>query len=201
MKDETLSIHFGYETDPTTKSVATPIYQTVAYEFDNAQHGADLFNLEVPGNIYTRIMNPTQAVVEERIAAAYVMGQARFGQLSVLTGVRVEDTRVAGEGPLNYISPAEKARRAAWTGPVTDAETIRRAEAQYGERMTVSGPASRAGSCSATKSVAPSSTRLRAAGSSAAARSGAIRVRHWPPSPGFTTHSAGCSSTTAQPPL
>lgn len=57
MKDETLSIHFGYETDPTTKSVATPIYQTVAYEFDNAQHGADLFNLEVPGNIYTRIMN------------------------------------------------------------------------------------------------------------------------------------------------
>lgn len=54
MKDETLSIHFGYETDPTTKSVATPIYQTVAYEFDNAQHGADLFNLEVPGNIYTR---------------------------------------------------------------------------------------------------------------------------------------------------
>ncbi|WP_281187978.1 O-acetylhomoserine aminocarboxypropyltransferase/cysteine synthase family protein [Vibrio harveyi] len=69
MKDETLSIHFGYETDPTTKSVATPIYQTVAYEFYNAQHGADLFNLEVPGNIYTRIMNPTNDVLEKRMAA------------------------------------------------------------------------------------------------------------------------------------
>ena len=69
MKDETLSIHFGYETDPTTKSVATPIYQTVAYEFDDAQHGADLFNLEVPGNIYTRIMNPTNDVLEKRMAA------------------------------------------------------------------------------------------------------------------------------------
>ncbi|EJG0410364.1 O-acetylhomoserine aminocarboxypropyltransferase/cysteine synthase [Vibrio parahaemolyticus] len=69
MKDETLSIHFGYETDPTTKSVATPIYQTVAYEFDNAQHGADLFNLEVPGNIYTRIMNPTNDVLEKCMAA------------------------------------------------------------------------------------------------------------------------------------
>lgn len=69
MKDETLSIHFGYETDPTTKAVATPIYQTVAYEFDNAQHGADLFNLEVPGNIYTRIMNPTNDVLEKRMAA------------------------------------------------------------------------------------------------------------------------------------
>ncbi|KAA8664593.1 O-acetylhomoserine aminocarboxypropyltransferase/cysteine synthase family protein [Vibrio gigantis] len=65
MKDETLSIHFGYETDPTTKSVATPIYQTVAYEFDDAQHGADLFNLEVPGNIYTR----TNDVLEKRMAA------------------------------------------------------------------------------------------------------------------------------------
>ncbi|MFA0542108.1 O-acetylhomoserine aminocarboxypropyltransferase/cysteine synthase family protein [Vibrio sp. 10N.222.52.B7] len=69
MKDETLSIHFGYDTDPTTKSVATPIYQTVAYEFDDAQHGADLFNLVVPGNIYTRIMNPTNDVLEKRMAA------------------------------------------------------------------------------------------------------------------------------------
>ena len=58
MKDETKLIHSGYTTEPTTKSVATPIYQTVAYEFDDAQHGADLFNLTVPGNIYTRIMNP-----------------------------------------------------------------------------------------------------------------------------------------------
>ncbi len=69
MKDETLAIHAGYQTDPTTKSVATPIYQTVAYEFDSAQHGADLFNLAVPGNIYTRIMNPTNDVLEQRMAA------------------------------------------------------------------------------------------------------------------------------------
>ncbi len=69
MRDETLAIHAGYETDPTTKSVAVPIYQTVAYEFDDAQHGADLFNLEVAGNIYTRIMNPTADVLEQRVAA------------------------------------------------------------------------------------------------------------------------------------
>jgi O-acetylhomoserine (thiol)-lyase len=69
MKDETIAIHAGYQTDPTTKSVAVPIYQTVAYEFDNAQHGADLFNLAVPGNIYTRIMNPTNDVLEQRVAA------------------------------------------------------------------------------------------------------------------------------------
>ena len=69
MKDETLAIHHGFEPDPTTKAVAVPIYQTVAYEFDNAQHGADLFNLAVPGNIYTRIMNPTNDVLEQRVAA------------------------------------------------------------------------------------------------------------------------------------
>ncbi len=69
MKIETLCLHEGYETDPVTKSCAVPIYQTVAYEFDNAQHGADLFNLDVPGNIYSRIMNPTWDVLEKRVAA------------------------------------------------------------------------------------------------------------------------------------
>lgn len=68
MRDETKLIHSGYETEPTTHAVATPIYQTVAYEFDSAQHGADLFNLAVPGNIYTRIMNPTTDVLEQRVA-------------------------------------------------------------------------------------------------------------------------------------
>ena len=68
MRDETIAIHAGYESEPTTHAVAVPVYQTVAYEFDDAQHGADLFNLAVPGNIYTRIMNPTQAVLEERLA-------------------------------------------------------------------------------------------------------------------------------------
>jgi O-acetylhomoserine (thiol)-lyase len=69
MRKETLCVHEGYETDPVTKSCAVPIYQTVAYEFDNAQHGADLFNLDVPGNIYSRIMNPTWDVLEKRVAA------------------------------------------------------------------------------------------------------------------------------------
>ncbi|HCY61290.1 MAG TPA: bifunctional O-acetylhomoserine aminocarboxypropyltransferase/cysteine synthase [Oxalobacteraceae bacterium] len=69
MKLETLAVHAGYTPDPTTKAVAVPIYQTVAYAFDNAQHGADLFDLKVPGNIYTRIMNPTQDILEKRVAA------------------------------------------------------------------------------------------------------------------------------------
>ncbi len=68
MKDETLAIHAGFKADPATKAVAVPIYQTVAYEFDDAQHGADLFNLAVQGNIYTRIMNPTTDVLEQRCA-------------------------------------------------------------------------------------------------------------------------------------
>jgi len=66
---ETVSVHGGYSPEPTTKSAAVPLYQTVAYAFDNAQHGADLFDLKVPGNIYTRIMNPTQDVLEKRVAA------------------------------------------------------------------------------------------------------------------------------------
>ena len=69
MKLETLAVHAGYSPDPTTKAAAVPIYQTVAYAFDNAQHGADLFDLKVAGNIYTRIMNPTSSVLEQRVAA------------------------------------------------------------------------------------------------------------------------------------
>jgi O-acetylhomoserine (thiol)-lyase len=68
-KFETQSVHAGYSPDPTTKAVAVPIYQTAAYAFDSAQHGADLFDLKVPGNIYTRIMNPTNDVLEQRVAA------------------------------------------------------------------------------------------------------------------------------------
>ena len=68
MRPETLALHAGYQIDPTTKAVAVPIYQTTSYAFDNTQHGADLFNLEVAGNIYTRIMNPTTAVLEARLA-------------------------------------------------------------------------------------------------------------------------------------
>ena len=68
MKDETLAIHAGFKSDPTTNAASVPIYQTVAYTFDNAKHGADLFDLAVPGNIYTRMMNPTTDVLEQRCA-------------------------------------------------------------------------------------------------------------------------------------
>src|SRR5262249_7973724 len=69
MKRETIAIHVGYDGDAATKAVAVPIYQTIAFEFDSAEHGAALFNLEVEGNIYTRIGNPTNTVLEKRVTA------------------------------------------------------------------------------------------------------------------------------------
>ncbi|WP_041194121.1 O-acetylhomoserine aminocarboxypropyltransferase/cysteine synthase family protein [Candidatus Symbiobacter mobilis] len=81
-KFETKSVHAGYSPDPTTKAVAVPIYQTVAYAFDSAQHGADLFDLKVPGNIYTRLMNPTTDVLEQRMAAL----EGGIGALAVASG-------------------------------------------------------------------------------------------------------------------
>ncbi len=68
MKLESLALHHGYKSDPTTKAAAVPIYQTTSYTFDDTQHGADLFDLKVAGNIYTRIMNPTTDVLEQRLA-------------------------------------------------------------------------------------------------------------------------------------
>ena len=78
MKIETIAVHGGYTPDPTTKAVAVPIYQTVAYAFDDTQHGADLFDLKVAGNIYSRIMNPTNAVLEARVAAMEDTGSDRY---------------------------------------------------------------------------------------------------------------------------
>jgi len=83
MRIETLAVHAGYSPDPTTKAVAVPIYQTVAYAFDSAQHGADLFDLKVAGNIYTRIMNPTEDVLEKRIAAL----EGGIGALALASGM------------------------------------------------------------------------------------------------------------------
>jgi len=99
---ETVSVHGGYSPEPTTKSAAVPLYQTVAYAFDNAQHGADLFDLKVPGNIYTRIMNPTQDVLEQRVAAleggiaalALASGQAAV-TYSILTIAETGDNIVS----------------------------------------------------------------------------------------------------------
>ncbi|AOK07056.1 aminotransferase class I/II-fold pyridoxal phosphate-dependent enzyme [Burkholderia sp. AU28942] len=79
---ETIAVHGGYRPDPTTRAVAVPIYQTVAYAFDDTQHGADLFDLKVQGNIYTRIMNPTTDVLEQRLAAL----EGGIGALALASG-------------------------------------------------------------------------------------------------------------------
>ena len=101
MKDETIAIHTGYTTDPTTKAVTAPIFQTVAYEFDDAQHGADLFNLAVPGNIYSRIMNPTCDVLEQRVAAL----EQGIGALAVSAG-----SAAVNYACLLYTSPSPRDR-------------------------------------------------------------------------------------------
>lgn len=87
MKLETQVIHSGYTPEPTTKAVAVPIYQTTSYAFDNTQHGADLFDLKVAGNIYTRIMNPTTAVLEQRVAdmEGGIAGLALASGMSAIT--------------------------------------------------------------------------------------------------------------------
>ena len=83
MRAETLAIHAGYSPEPTTKAVAVPIYQTTSYSFDDTQHGADLFDLKVKGNIYTRIMNPTTAVLEQRVAEL----EGGIGGLALASGM------------------------------------------------------------------------------------------------------------------
>jgi O-acetylhomoserine (thiol)-lyase len=102
VKIETLAVHAGYSPEPSTKAVAVPIYQTSSYAFDNTQHGADLFDLKVQGNIYTRIMNPTQDVLEKRVAAmeggiaglALASGQAAI-TYSILTIAEAGDNIVS----------------------------------------------------------------------------------------------------------
>ncbi len=83
MKPETIALHAGYAGDPSTHAATTPIYQTTSYTFDNTQHGADLFNLAVPGNIYSRIMNPTNAVLEQRLTEL----EGGVGALAVASGM------------------------------------------------------------------------------------------------------------------
>ncbi len=83
MKIETIAVHGGYTPEPTTKAVAVPIYQTTSYAFDSTQHGADLFDLKVAGNIYTRIMNPTTDVLEKRVAEM----EGGIGGLALASGM------------------------------------------------------------------------------------------------------------------
>jgi O-acetylhomoserine (thiol)-lyase len=97
MRPETIAVHGGYTPDPTTKAVAVPIYQTTSYAFDSAQHGADLFDLKVQGNIYTRIMNPTSDVLEKRIAEL----EGGIGALALASGsaaVTYAILTIAGSG-------------------------------------------------------------------------------------------------------
>src|SRR6202044_1285556 len=82
MKRETIAIHGGFDSDPATKAVAVPIYQTAAYSFDSAEHGAALFNLEVPGYRYSRISNPTTDILEQRVTEL----EGGVGSLSVASG-------------------------------------------------------------------------------------------------------------------
>lgn len=105
MKLETLALHAGYQPDATTKAVAVPIYQTTSYAFDNAQHGADLFDLAVPGNIYTRIMNPTTDVLEQRVVALEggIAGLAVASGMAAIT-YAIQTIAQAGD---NIISTSE----------------------------------------------------------------------------------------------
>ena len=98
-------MHHGYESDPTTHSATTPIYQTVAYTFDDTQHGADLFDLKVPGNIYTRIMNPTNAVLEQRVAEMEggIAGLAVASGMSAIT-YAIQTITAAGD---NIVSTSQ----------------------------------------------------------------------------------------------
>ena len=97
MKLESIALHHGYTPDPTTKSAAVPIYQTTSYTFDDTQHGADLFDLKVAGNIYTRIMNPTTAVLEARVAEMEG-GIAGLGLASGMAAITYAIQTIAGAG-------------------------------------------------------------------------------------------------------
>jgi O-acetylhomoserine (thiol)-lyase len=102
MKIETIAVHGGYSPEPTTKAVAVPIYQTTSYAFDSTQHAADLFDLKVEGNIYTRIMNPTTAVLEERVAQMEG-GLAALGLASGMAAISYAIQTIAETGD-NIIS-------------------------------------------------------------------------------------------------
>ncbi len=97
MKMETLAVHGGYEPEATTKAVAVPVYQTTSYAFDDTQHGADLFDLKVEGNIYTRIMNPTTAVLEKRVAEMEG-GVGALGLSSGMAAITDAIFTIAGSG-------------------------------------------------------------------------------------------------------
>ena len=105
MKLESIALHHGYESEATTKAAAVPIYQTTSYTFDDTQHGADLFDLKVAGNIYTRIMNPTTAVLEARVAEMEG-GIAGLGLASGMAAITYAIQTIAGAGD-NIVSVSQ----------------------------------------------------------------------------------------------
>ncbi|MBU1174039.1 MAG: aminotransferase class V-fold PLP-dependent enzyme [Alphaproteobacteria bacterium] len=105
MKLESIALHHGYESEPTTKAAAVPIYQTTSYTFDDTQHGADLFDLKVAGNIYTRIMNPTTAVLEARVAEMEG-GIGGLGLASGMAAITYSIQTIAGVGD-NIVSVSQ----------------------------------------------------------------------------------------------
>ena len=111
MKLETLAVHGGYSPDPTTRAVAVPIYQTTSYAFDDTQHGADLFDLKVPGNIYTRIMNPTNGVLEARLAAL----EGGVGALAMASGMAAITAAIC-MSPEADRNPERRYLAAVWAG-------------------------------------------------------------------------------------
>ena len=115
MEIETKAVHSGYSPDPTTNAVAVPIYQTTAYAFNDTQHGADLFNLAVLGNIYTRIMNPTTDVLEQMPVATASLFFLERAPRSLTTHSPVVASTNSGVGTP---TPSAGAARSSTTWPV-----------------------------------------------------------------------------------
>ncbi len=144
--DDRLNLAQFAETNPRTSDIAehylkdrgdVPVFPDVYAVARHRRDHPEQWRESVAASEQSKAQGLRQ--ITETIGAAYVMGNIRFGPVSVLTGVRMEDTRVKGEGPLTFLSPEEKARRAAFVGPVTDAEARRRADAQFGGRTTNRG--------------------------------------------------------------
>ena len=132
MRRETIALHVGYEGDPTTKAVAVPIYQTVAFEFDDAAHGAALFNNDVVGNIYSRIGNPTNAVLEKRVAALEG-GVEALGVSSGMAAIEYSIMNITEAGN-NVVATPSALRRQLHVHPTHFAEARNR-RAIRGERQ------------------------------------------------------------------
>jgi len=133
---DTSDYHYNDERVYASRGGVPPWPSPYAIARHQREH-PELWALDATVNERTPLQNDRS--IRETVTAAYLLGNARFGPLNVLTGVRMEETENDAEGPLQYLSPAERARRAAWVGPVTDAENRRRVQAEWGGRATAGG--------------------------------------------------------------